>query len=332
LYLGELILHCAILHNPLEKSHTPEYLALIKHLVSVVPESLEQKSSEGWTPLHIAIYTQHEEVVSYLISVGADQRARDKLGRNIVHALLAHHGGGAKTDCKTVQALIEIFSKYGVKDMLLERCTSNPGALTPLAYWLAQNNGGYKKTHIVEILSKYSTGENLEMINGEGDLPLHVAVKQGLSSITSFLLSLNPALLHRENATGRTPLEMARDLYLTSTVQDPPNVFSNCSYNPNRDDYDSLVRQPASFFIPSKPRPVESKKRTYEICMEVDQNLIEEGYEGEAKRKRRLVSLFEANEVAKRLAENKRGGRQWVANGYIVDQDGRSDVVSEWMP
>jgi hypothetical protein len=170
------------------------------------------------------------------------------------------------------------------------------------------------------------------MINGEGDLPLHVAVKQGLSSIASFLLSLNPSLLHRENATGRTPLEMARDLYLTFTVQDPPNVFSSYNYNPNHEDYNSLVRQPASSFIPEKPRPVESNKRTYEICMEVDQRLIEEGYDGEAKRKRRLVSLFEANEVAKRLAGNKRGERQWVANGYIVDQEGRSDVVSEWMP
>ena len=245
--------------------------------------------------------------------------------------MVTHHKGGAKTDCKTVQALIEIFNKDGVKDMLLERCTSHPGALTPLAYWLAQNNGGYKKTHIIEILSKYSTGEDLEMINGEGDLPLHVAIKQDLSSITSFLLSLNPALLHRENATGRTPLEMARDLYLTSTVQAPPNVSSNYSYNSNHEDYNSLVRQPASSFIPSKLCPAESKKRTYEICMEVDQNLIEEGYEGESKRKRRLVSLFEANEVAKRLAGNKSGGRQWVANGYIVDQEWRSDVVSEWM-
>ena len=78
-------------------------------------------------------------------------------------------------------------------------------------------------------------------------------------------------------------------------------------------------------------RPEESKKRTYEICLEVDEKLVEEGYEGESKRKRRLVSLFEANEVAKRLAGNKRG-RQWVANGHIVDQEGRPDIVSEWMP
>ena len=221
--------------------------------------------------------------------------------------------------------MIDLFDKDGVKEMLLERCISHPGALTPLAYWMSNSGGGYTKTDVIEILCKHSNGEDLEMINGEGDLPLHVAVKRGLSSITSFLLSLNPSLLYRENATGRTPLEMARDLYLSSTVQDPPNVFSAYNANPDHIDYNSILR-------PAQPGPVESKKRTYEICQEVDQSLlVAEGSQGEPKRKRRLVSLFEANEVAKRLAGNNRHGRQWVANGYAVD-GGRTDVVSEWMP
>jgi hypothetical protein len=94
------------LYNPDRKEDHPEYLALIKHLISVLPDSLEQKSSEGWTPLHLA------------------------------------------------------------------------GALTPLAYWMAKNNGNHKKSDIVEILTSYSSGEELEMINGEGDLPLHVVSSQ----------------------------------------------------------------------------------------------------------------------------------------------------------
>ena len=309
----------------------PKYLALVKHLLSVLPESLEQKSSEGWTPLHVALYVQSHDIVSWLISAGADQRARDKLGRNVVHALVGNRNGGAKTSGRKLQSMIDLFDKDNIQEMLLERCISHPGALTPLAYWMSCSGGSWKRTNIIEILSKYSTGEDLEMINGEGDLPLHVAIKQGLSAITEFLLNLNPSLLHRENATGRTPLEMARDLYLFSTVQDPPDVFSVYNYNPNQEDYNSIVRQPPSSFLPATPDHKESKKRTYEICMQVDHNLIEQGYDGEAKRKRRLVSLFEANEVAKRLAGNNRHGRQWVANGYIVDC-GRTDVVSEWMP
>lgn len=281
--------------------------------------------------MHVAIYAQREDAVSYLLSVGADQRARDKLGRNIVHAVLANRTGESKNKAKKLVAMLNLFDKEGIKQMLLERCIKQPGALTPLAYWMSCSGGAYKKTKIISILANHSTGEDLEMINGEGDLPLHVAIKQGLSSITSFLLSLNPSLLHRENATGRTPLEMARDLYLTSTVQDPPNVFSTYDYNPNQADHRSVVQQPASSFIPAKPRPEESKKRTYEICMEADRNLIDQGYEGYGKRKRRLVSLFEANEVAKRLSGTYTPGRQWVAYGYTVDS-GRLDVVSEWMP
>lgn len=72
-----------------------------------------------------------------------------------------------------------------------------------------------------------------------------------------------------------------------------------------------------------KEGPQESKKRTWEICVERDGQLGE--------RKRRLVSLFEANEVARRVAGLKRGsgGGQMVVNGGLVEE-GKPDVVSEW--
>jgi len=75
---------------------------------------------------------------------------------------------------KVLQKLLELFDKDAVKEMLLERCSEAPGALTPLAYWMAKNGGSYKKPDFIAILAKYSSGEDLEMINGEGDLPLHV--------------------------------------------------------------------------------------------------------------------------------------------------------------
>jgi ankyrin repeat protein len=150
-------------------------MALIKHLVSVLPNSLEQKSSEGWTPLQIAVFTQREEVISYLVSIGANQRNRDKVGRNIMHIMVGRVANGGRKSSKKLQHMIELFDGEAVKDMFLERCTCAPGALTPLAYWMAKGSGtGYRSPAIIEVLSKYSTGEDLEMINGEGDLPLHV--------------------------------------------------------------------------------------------------------------------------------------------------------------
>lgn len=92
----------------------------------------------------------------------------------MVHSMVVYRSYNAKSGTKKFQRMIELFDEDGVKDMLLERCNESPGALTPLAYWMARNNGGYKKSDFIEILAKYSSGEELEMINGEGDLPLHV--------------------------------------------------------------------------------------------------------------------------------------------------------------
>jgi len=117
---------------------------------------------------------QRPEVVSHLISIGANQRHRDKLNRNMVHSMVTYKNGEVKTDAEKLQAMIGLFDKEAIKEMLLERCTISPGALTPLGHWMASNGGSYKKTDIIAILSKYSNGEDLEMINGEGDLPLHV--------------------------------------------------------------------------------------------------------------------------------------------------------------
>ena len=61
---------------------------------------------------------------------------------------------------------------------------------------------------------------------------------------------------------------------------------------------------------------------------ERENGMLKEGGE----RKRRLVSLFEANEVARRVAGLKRGsgGGQMVINGGLVEE-GKPDVVSEWI-
>lgn len=318
-----------------------------------MPESLEQKSSEGWTPLQVAVLVQRPEVVSYLISIGANQRSRDKMGRNMVHSMMAYQTGSAKTNTGNLQAMIELFDKGAVKDMLVERCTVHPGALTPLGYWMAMNDAAHKESNIISVLSKYSDGEDLEMINGEGDLPLHVvcitfcysislyfpslpesepetncpqAVRQNLSSITSYLLSLNPSLLHRENATGRTALEMSRDTYIASQVSNPLSVSSARwnRYSPGQDEYHAITTKQPSEFVERKSE--ESQKRSWNICNAVDEEMIKGGME----RKRRLVSLFEANEVAKRVAGfKKRYGV--VINGGLVDSDVKPDVISKWV-
>jgi hypothetical protein len=124
------------------------------------------------------------------------------------------------------------------------------------------------------------------------------AIKQGLSTITSFLLSLNPSLLYCENSTGRTPLEMSRDMWIASCAENPPSISANKNvYYPGQYNYNSLIHKAASGFVEKKEdEPEESKKRTWEICAKAHEEADDD------MRKRRLVSLFEANEVAKRVA------------------------------
>jgi hypothetical protein len=175
---SELTLHCAILSNPDKEYLAVKYLPLLKHLISVSPESLEQKSSEGFTPLQLAVFTGREDAVKYFISIGANQRHRDKSGRNMLHTMVANYGNSAKIDTKKLQAMLNLFDESNFAEMLVERCAeiagASHGALTPLAFWLARNRGQYHKTDFLRVLCQYSNGEELEMINGEGDLPLHV--------------------------------------------------------------------------------------------------------------------------------------------------------------
>ncbi len=107
------------------------------------------------------------------------------MGRNMLHSMLVSPNTTRtwdKTGRKRLGRILELFDKAALKEMLLERCTDHPGALTPLAYWMSKS--GYVGKKVISILSKYSTGEDLEMINGEGDLPVHV-VRISIS-ITAF--------------------------------------------------------------------------------------------------------------------------------------------------
>lgn len=158
-------------------------MRLIEYLLTILPHSyLEKKSNKGLTPLMIATALREIHVIKLLISAGASQRARDKQDRNIIHLLL----GKQDLSAPKLREILDCFDKKAVKEMMLERCKVEPTALTPLALWLSQivdfnvhNYGNSEpsanKHEILKVLVEYSTGEDLEMLNGEGDLPVHVS-------------------------------------------------------------------------------------------------------------------------------------------------------------
>jgi hypothetical protein len=96
--------------------------------------------------------------------------------------MVASSQGHYKDKAHKLESMTGLLDKESVKEMMVERCTWKNGTSMPLALWMCCNNGNYKKTHFIEVLVKYSTGEELEMINGEGDLPLHTVRTSSFSS------------------------------------------------------------------------------------------------------------------------------------------------------
>jgi len=212
--IGDLIFFAA-LTAPYDDKTYDKYINLLKYILSNSPDLLEKKSSQGYSPLHAAVKINKPRTVEFLIAQGANQRTRDKEGRNVLHSILAP-GNWARTDVKDLKALLDLFDKHALKEMSLERCSVHPGALTPLGMWLS-SRGNYTKDDVISLLANYFDPACLEMINGEGDLPLHVvSIQCGLfRSFSDKLLGCSQHIkYHRKQAhSTQHVLTLSREQY-----------------------------------------------------------------------------------------------------------------------
>nr|POF05923.1 uncharacterized protein CFP56_53310 [Quercus suber] len=301
--------HLAI-HSCLMGNKTADDSALLKYLISSMPASLDAKSRDGLTPLHVAFQLFDDAAVRLLIDAGADQTARDSMGNNIVHHLLKR-SENEKTVTKLPQ-MLDLIDKRVLPSLMVERCSEDPGALTPLAYFCASKySDSDTQTEIVRIVIKYSEGKELSMINGEGDTPLHVAVRKNMPQFCKVILDHDSTLLLRENSTGRTPYEMAEDSTIMSFCEGSPLMTDNAGdlarvrarrlglpelWSRN------LVDRAESAFVENKdPDRRSRQEKVWDLVRQVKAQLDGEGHSS-----RRLVTLHEANEVARRLAAKHR--------------------------
>ncbi|CAB3239845.1 unnamed protein product [Arctia plantaginis] len=61
-------------------------LETLKELLQKQPGLVHAQDSDGYTPLHRAAYSNHVEIISYLISVGAKIHAKTQLGWTPLHS------------------------------------------------------------------------------------------------------------------------------------------------------------------------------------------------------------------------------------------------------
>ncbi|KAJ5544996.1 hypothetical protein N7535_006615 [Penicillium sp. DV-2018c] len=345
---NNLVLHCAIMASPNQESER-----LVQYLIDHHPECLEVQSESGMSPLALAFSLRRVNCARMLIEAGANQATRDSQAYNLLHMLLYTKGRSSCTDSKEFTELVSLLDENLIPTLLVQRAGED--ARTPFAHWLnsypdfhpqdvkSPNNNKdsdtaskFKSHHEIVTsmtnaildLAALTNQKHLEVFDGTGNTPAHMAVRQNYPQILGQLLDRRPDLLYRENSTGTTPLEMAVDAWVNHTIsgrhrrgEDGPSVPVKIAER-QLDDFDESKRE-------SKKRE-DSSLIMLRVCQErARQNPM----------KRRLVSLFEANEVAKRLAttqrasDNNRGRyflrhrRRW--DGEEIGGDG--DEVEKWM-
>ncbi|KAF2021723.1 ankyrin repeat protein [Aaosphaeria arxii CBS 175.79] len=309
---NDLQLHCAVI-----APESAEVSKLIKHLIKTLPELLELKSRSGYTPLSVAFSEMHYEAAKILIDAGADQTTRDRDGDNILHLLLGNsfHGDEAP---ENLQKFLDLIDKRLVASLLTER-SAKGSSQTPLAWWLS--HGWNKRDDILRKILDFAlptNNEHLELLDGSGETPLHWAVNRREEVLLKTMLEYRPDLLFRENSVGRTPYEVAEDAYIARCVDGTPEVIT--PFSPT-----ILTEQPLEHFRnqnkQTSRRDKDDRERIWSICKEATIG---------SPSKRRLVSLLDANEVAKRLA-NRKTDRSTSEDGDNASDSGKRDEVDQWI-
>lgn len=322
---------------------TTESKELVQYIIQHYPEYMESKSLRGHTPLALAYSLHRVEFAELLINGGANQTTRDNKGNNLVHLMLCNLSDRVLEEPDNVTKLLDLLDKRLVYSMFTERSSDGPGSLTPLARWLHHtittglyyhyNSSGNRNTEtqnrveIVRTLLSFAepTGQkHLEILDGTGNTPVHDVVKGQLPRIFELMIDARPDLLHRENSTGTTPFELAVDAWVAEATEHPPFLptKNDTSYWDYRLDRESLINRPPQSFVQSPPK---SERKM--IC-----DMARARVGASPSQKRKLVSLNEANEVAKRLAvQSETRGRALRCMQEIEDEGLlRPDEVMLW--
>ncbi|KAJ5383611.1 hypothetical protein N7517_001522 [Penicillium concentricum] len=318
---NNLVLHCAIMSDP-----SDETVRLVQYLVNHYPECLEVRSTEGLTPLAWAISLHKVRFARILVEAGANQAVRDKEARNLLHLILVSNSGRVCKNSHRFNKLLGLLDRQLIPTMLMER--AGDGSRTPFARWLdayphftptdpaiprLPNSGQTDDEMITSItnlildLANPTDQKHLELFDEAGNTPVHEAIKKGFSQVLGLLLDRRPDMLHRENATGTTPLEMAVDAWVNKSTSGPPTSPPGSSHS--HPEWQNAVNRDPRFFIPGIRMKYDQEKAMLRVCRARAQ---------QRPAKRRLVSLFEANEVAKRLAA---AGRTTGRNGGSEDDN-----------
>ncbi|OAA73258.1 ankyrin repeat protein [Cordyceps fumosorosea ARSEF 2679] len=361
---NELVLHCAVMANPSQEANE-----LVEYLVETCPSSLEKKAAGGCTPLMIAYQLGRIEFAKILIAAGADQSTRNDKGENIVHAVIKPDSPVCRTRTLLNLLDSDLRKHLFQQRQSLKENGTTPLHSWILAYGSRNYNSASTKKVVamLKLILEYSNGEELDMLNGAGDTCLHSAISLGQLAIVRCLIDFRPQLLYRESAVGRTPSELASDLLKAKVFEHRRSHRGRSSGN-NSSALALKERGEAEFLLDKLAQDELLKKKaegmqkasglaeTYtphelarilgamglENPKDWDRNdlqtpdlsalVIWDLCSVAVRRhagKRRLVSLNEANDVARRLGESDVTSRYFSVNSRHAEDDAESDNESD---
>ena len=329
-------MHIAILSAADQKKS----IEVIKYLVEIMPDTIDVPSvRDQLTPLALAFLLGRVEAAEALVKAGADQTTRDSSGKNLVHLALINASKSQSNKTKKFRNLLNLIDKRVIRSLFVERCKDGPGGLTPLGLWLANPRSDryydHTKAHanldpeILSIMLEFGGEEPLTMMDSSGQFPLHLAVKTSYTAMVKSLLASNPSLLFRENAMGQTPLELAHSLYIRNSARYTPNIRRN-TYKPleQREAEEFVEKDDGDAYTTDKGEEDgdwnDEAIRTWMVCKRFAEQESKEG--------RKLVSVNEAREVARRLADRQQQKKKEERTEAMKEvEDIKEDEVDRWL-
>ncbi len=168
-----------------QAAETGNHLAVSEFLKANV--NTELTNERGWTPLMLAAFNGHDEVVEVLLKFQAIVHAQDLLGHTALH--WAAEAGRIST----TKALLEGHASVDAK---------NKAGFTPLYLATARR-------HLGVVLLLIDNGANLNLAATDGSTPLHKAAASGFTEIVRTLLfhGVKCNVIDRD---GETPQSLAQ--------------------------------------------------------------------------------------------------------------------------
>ena len=204
---------------------------IVRTLVAYDPTvDIESKNASGKTPLHVAVITDHVDVVHALVNLGANLEARDEEGK--VPLARAIEMG--------LHEMARVLQTYKLKNLLFEAVISNASerVLQLIRAGANVNTSTPRGRHTI-----FSIGSTYR------DTPLHLAAYRGYDGIVETLVE-NGASLESRNSERQTPLHVAASMGRENVVR--TLIFAGADMEAKDKDgrMPDLARFPALSSIP----------------------------------------------------------------------------------